>query len=81
MRPKKIFKIKLHNLDRFIKENSDDFSLSGSDPPESLLSRVGSDEDENFRLQNEFEPENTFFDRLQKKFKSEVNKSSRLCLS
>ena len=32
------FRIKLKNLDRFIKRNDEDFSIDGSNPPESLRS-------------------------------------------
>ena len=39
-RPQKFFRIKLKNLDRFIKPQNDDFSVSGSDPPESLRSSM-----------------------------------------
>ena len=34
------FNIKLINLDRFVKRDSDEFSLDGSNPPEEFLSEL-----------------------------------------
>ena len=40
------FKIELIDLDRFVKRESDEFSLSGSYPPERFLSDCDSKEEQ-----------------------------------
>ena len=47
------FRIKLHNLDRFIKPDSDEFRVSGSDPPQSFRSAQEYEPHDNISVQSE----------------------------